>query len=46
VPGSEYSTGVDQLDLGAVVLQQRRQAAADADVDARIRGSGAYPPYM
>ena len=38
VPGIDSSSAVHQLDLAPVVLQQRRQAAADAEIDARARG--------
>ncbi len=37
VPGIENSRPLQQLDAAAAVLEQRRQAAADADVDPHLR---------
>ena len=37
VPGSEKSSDVQQLDAAAAVLDERREAAADADVQPHLR---------
>ena len=37
VPGKREQQAVQQLDAAAVVVHQRRQPAADADVDAHLR---------
>ena len=39
--GQREQQAVHQLDLAAVVAEQRREAAADAEVDARLRGRAA-----
>ena len=40
VPGSENSSELQQLDAAAAVLDQRREPAADADVDPHPRVGG------
>ena len=40
VPGSENSRRVQQLDAAAAVLDERRQAAADAEVEPHLRIGG------
>ena len=46
VPGSDSSRRVQQLDAPAVVAEQRRQPAADAEVDARLRVVGVDPVHV
>ena len=44
--GQREQEPVHELDLPAVVAEQRRQAAADAEVDARLRVAARTTRYM
>ena len=46
VPGIDSSSAVHQLDPAAVALQQRRQPAADAEIDARAAVGGVGLPQI
>ena len=45
-PGQREQQGVEQLDLAAVVAEQRRQPATDAEVDAHLEVGGVGPAHQ
>ena len=46
VPGSENSSALQQLDAAAAVLDERREAPADADVEPHLRIGGVHRVHV